>query len=487
MKYQPKRKADPDQVKALKALHGKEFFGLLMEQRVRKSKPILDDFGMMELDKEVQDMLIIGPGGSYHNWEYAMQDDLSEDLLERSLRHRYSSGAGVNAQKRLDYFISTKDKSRPRILLMNIEAFSRPGDGRDLAREFISQRKCITTIDESVVIKNSSKRTEFVNKFIKPNSNYRRILSGMVSPRSPLDLFFQMQFLSENILGFNSYINFMRYIAHVDQIQFGGRWPANVINKKKGDNGFKPEAVAELQQMIAPHTIRIKFKPNVPSTYSIREVEMTKEQKKAYKEMLEFSTTMLGEESHVTATVVIAQIMKLHQILCGHVKDEDGNEITLPENKTSAVMELLEDYSGKAIIWCSYDHDIRKIAAKLEDEYGHGSVARYWGGNVKTREDEAEDFKTSQKRRFMVATPDAGRYGNTWECADLAIYYSSKDNLDHRDQSEFRTMGKTKMRGVDNIDIICPGTVETKILEALRAKINMSSAINGDNYRAWLI
>lgn len=48
-------------------------------------------------------------------------------------------------------------------------------------------------------------------------------------------------------------------------------------------------------------------------------------------------------------------------------------------------------------------------------------------------------------------------------------------------------MGRDKTRGVDIVDLICPNTVEVKILEALRKKINMASAITGDNFKEWLM
>ncbi len=87
----------------------------------------------------------------------------------------------------------------------------------------------------------------------------------------------------------------------------------------------------------------------------------------------------------------------------------------------------------------------------------------------------------------MVATPDAGGRGRTWDMADLVVYYSSKNNLEHRDQSEQRVQGVDKKRPVDYVDLIVPDTVEMKFLEALRGKINMASVINGDNYKEWLI
>jgi hypothetical protein len=159
----------------------------------------------------------------------------------------------------------------------------------------------------------------------------------------------------------------------------------------------------------------------------------------------------------------------------------------IPENKTSAVLELLEDYGGKAIIWFTYIEDLNRVMDVIEKEYGPGSTAKFSGANMKTREAEEKRFKTDPRCRFLGATAGAGGKGRQWSVADLVINYSSSDDLEKREQSEQRSMIKDKPVQVDNVDIIHPGTVEEKILKALRAKINMSSAINGDNYKEWLI
>lgn len=483
-KYQPKRKADENQQKALARMRGKQYFALLMAMRMRKSKVLIDDFGEMELAGKVHDLLVIAPAGVIRTWIDALRDDLSDDLRDRLMVHLWQSGSGKGLERDRKAFLA--ENSGPRALLMNIEALSRPGDARVFVKAFLGQRSNIVGIDESTKIKNRSKRTEFIIKHVRPSADFRRILSGRPTPRAPLDLYYQFEFLDWNILGFRSWHAFRAHVAYMKQQWFGGR-SVMLIDQERGNNGYKPEAIKELQRLIAPHSYRVEFRPKIPTAYSIREVEMTKEQVKAYSEMKEFSTTMLSNESHVTATVVIAQIMKLHQILCGHVKDEHGNEHQIPENKTAALMDLLDDYDGKAIIWCSYDADIRKVADTLIAEYGEQAVSRFWGGNVKTREKEIARFKNDPACRFNVATPDSGGMGQTWDMADLAVYYSSKDNLEHREQSEQRTMGRDKTRGVDVVDLICPNTVEVKILEALKAKLVMASKITRDNWREWVL
>lgn len=479
MKYNSPVKAYPHQKEALQKMAGCESFALLMAMRTGKTKVILDDFGTMELEGKTQDMLVIAPAGVYRTWLDAMREHFSADLKDRAFVHTFSSSANKKERMELDTLLNGNIEG-PRILLMNIEALSRPGPARGICEKFLKQRSGYVVIDESTTIKNKSKRTDYVIKFIRPLATYRRILSGLATPRSPLDLYYQFEFLDWEILGWRSYYTFRAAVAIMQVQQFGGRYVQIVV-------GYRPEAVAELQKLIEPASFRVPFRPDIPSTWSIREVEMTEEQKFHYDEIKEFATTQLSETAHVTATIVIAQLMRMHQVLCGHVGDEDGNQHIIPEYKTDELMALLEDYAGKAIIWCSYNFDVMKLTRRITMEYGNESVARFWGGNQNSREKEEAQFKNNPQCRFMIATPAAGGRGRTWDCADLVIYYSSTDNLEHRDQSEQRAMGIGKKRQVDFVDLIHPNTVEMKILEALRKKINMSSAINGDNYKSWII
>jgi hypothetical protein len=436
----------------------------------------------LEDAKAVQDLLVEAPAGVYRTWETAIREHCPDEFQERALIHTWQSGAGVMDKNRLQKFLSTNDPCRPRILLMNVEAHSRAGEAREVAQIFLNNpaRTNMMAIDESTIVKNpSAKRTKFINGKLAKLVVWKRILCGLATPRSPLDLFSQFEFLNWEILGFRSYYAFRARYAVMKPMWFGGRKVAVV-------EGYQHQE--ELQALIAPHSFRVEFRPKIPSTYTIREVTLTPQQQKAYDEIKAFATTEIAAGAHVSPTVVITQILRLHQILCGHVKDDMGSEHALPENKTKELLELLEEYHGKAVIWCSYDADIQKLTAALENEYGTGCVARFWGGNKNTREDEEKRFLLfSSSCRFMLATPSAGGRGRTWTVADLVVYYSSTNNLEHRDQSEQRVQGEEKNRPVDYVDLIAPGTVETKILEALRAKINMAAVINGDTWRQWLI
>ena len=479
--YRPKMRARPAQEKALAKMEGHDAFALLMAMRTGKTKVALDHFGRLELAGERKDLLVEAPGGVYRTWEQAIQEHCSEDLLSRGLLHTWESGAGAPARRRLARFLETVDPQRPRILLVNAEAVSRPGEARAITKTFLGQRSRLSmmAIDESTLNKNpSAKRTKFNNRELAPLAATRLIMSGLATPRSPLDLFSQFEFLDWEILGYKSYFAFRAHFAKMKPMNFGGRWVQVV-------DGY--QNVEELYDLIEPHSFRVEFRPKIPSTYSFWDVEMTAEQRRIYSEIRDEACSRLDAMSHVSATVVITQMLRLHQVLMGHVADEQGQVHLIPESRTSDLLEILEDYGGKAIIWVTYDIDVHKVAAAITKEYGEGSVARFWGGNLKTRESEKQSFIRSPSCRFMVSTPGAGGKGQTWDVADLVVYYGYTNNLEHQDQSEQRAMGVSKERQVDFIHMRCPDTVEMPFLEAIRVKMDMASTINGDDYKRWLI
>jgi hypothetical protein len=67
------------------------------------------------------------------------------------------------------------------------------------------------------------------------------------------------------------------------------------------------------------------------------------------------------------------------------------------------------------------------------------------------------------------------------------IYHSSTNNLEHRAQSEERGDEVGKTDRVACVDLRARGTVDERIIEALREKIDMSAKITGDAWREWIV
>jgi len=476
--YTPKLPRWKHQNDALDALNGSDGFALFMEMRTGKTKTILDEFGEDEAIGLIKNLLVVAPGGVYRTWEVDAVKHLSDDLERRTMILSWSSGPTLAQRRDIKEFNAYKG---PRILLVNVESLSTDTGSAALCTKFLESGPTTMVIDESTTIKNpKASRTKRCLK-LGDLAEKRRILSGLPSPQSPLDIYSQFDFLGQPLR--ESYTTFEQRYAVTQRKPFGpgGRMIPVIAGYQNLD---------ELRDRIAPYSYRVRLAEcyDLPDKMFIRrDVTLTDEQKLAYAQMKKFAVAELESTERVTATIVLTQMLRLHQILCGVTMSDDGNEIDIPENRTDEMLNILENTDGKAIIWAAYGANVKRITKVLQNKYGVDSVARFWGGNERTREAEEALFKTSSHCRFMVATAAAGGRGRTWDMADTVIYYSNTFSLEHRMQSEERTQAVGKKKSVGIFDLVAPGTVEEKIIETLRNKMKLSNAVTGDAWKDWIV
>jgi SNF2 family DNA or RNA helicase len=222
--------------------------------------------------------------------------------------------------------------------------------------------------------------------------------------------------------------------------------------------------------------------------YTRRDVELTDEQRKAYDQMKFMALAQIDGELMSTNNA-LTQLMRLHQIVCGHGKFDDGQEFDLPSNRITELMGCLSETNSKVIIWANYRKDIEKIKHAIQKEYGMTSVATYFGDteaeerqNIVTRFQDPDD-----DLRFFVGNPRTGGYGLTLTAATVVIYYSNSFDLEVRLQSEDRAHRIGQTSKVTYIDLITPDTVDEHIVKALRNKINIASEVLGEDLKDWLI
>jgi SNF2 family DNA or RNA helicase len=222
--------------------------------------------------------------------------------------------------------------------------------------------------------------------------------------------------------------------------------------------------------------------------YTRRDVDLTPEQTKAYNQMKALALAQFTEGITSTANA-LTQLMRLHQIVCGHIKLDDGTVKELPNNRIQELVDTLEEFDGKAIIWASYRHDIASIQLTLQKIYGMNAVASYYGDtSTDEREDVIKRFQDpNDELRFFIGNPRTGGYGLTLTEASLMVYYSNSFDLEVRMQSEDRAHRIGQKKNVTYVDLIAPGTIDEKIVKALRSKINIAGQVLGEGIKAWLI
>jgi len=195
---------------------------------------------------------------------------------------------------------------------------------------------------------------------------------------------------------------------------------------------------------------------------------------------------MLNGKQATTMTV-LTQLMRLHQITCGHFTADDGTIQRIANNRVNELMDILSEMEGKAIIWAHYQWDIKDIIKEIVKEYGPGSVVDYYGLTPQNERDgNREKFQSDPKCRFLVGTPATGGYGLTLTAASTMIYYSNGYDLEKRQQSEARIDRIGQEHPMTYIDILCEDTVDERIVKALRKKINIATEIMGEELKSWI-
>ena len=475
--YKFKTKPFDHQMDALLNSWDKENFAYFMEMGTGKSKVLLDNAAVLYDRGLINGLLLIAPKGVYKNWFDSEIPVHLPDHIHKKVVLWKTSDKSKKQKEILNTLFKTGTDLH--ILIMNVETFS-TGDGTAFAQKFLSCHKTMIAIDESTTIKTpTSNRTKNILK-LSDEAKYRRILTGSPVTKSPLDLYSQCLFLDPWLLGHQSYYTFRARYSIVKKIQVNGRHIEVVVGYKN---------LGELSDKIKPFSKRILKEDclDLPEkTFVKHYVELTKEQQKVYNQMKQEAIAFLDGKMQSSATVM-TQLMRLHQITCGHFTADDGTIKDLPCSRLTELMNVLENIEGKTIIWSHYTHDVKRIIKEIKKVYGEDSVVDYYGAtDTDARSVNIKKFQNDDKCRFFVGTTHTGGYGITLTAGSNMVYFSNGYDLEKRQQSEARIdrIGQTKK--MTYIDIMAQDTIDERIVKALRTKVNIANAIMDEDLKDWI-
>jgi SNF2 family DNA or RNA helicase len=438
---------------------------------------LIDNISMLYDNGKINGVLIIAPKGVVKNWH---EGEIPTHLVNH-IEHKnvlWQSLINVTQQKKLDTLFETGEDLH--ILVMNVESLSTK-KGVAFAEKFLNSHRALMAIDESTTIKNpEAKRTKNIVNLGKL-ATYRRILTGSPVTKSPLDLYKQCEFLEDELLGFNSYYAFRTRYAVMRTANFSGRSVQIVVGYRNLDE------LADKLKAFSYRVLKDECLDLPKKTFMKREVLLTPEQTKAYLQMQKLAHAQMNGKMMSTATV-LTQLMRLQQITCGHFTADDGTIQEMPNNRVGELLNLLNEIEGKVVIWAQFQRDVHNIIEVLSKEYGDDSYVDYYG--LTPQEDRQNNIKKFQDPdsyvRFFVGTTQTGGYGITLTSASTMIYYSNGYDLEKRQQSEARIDRIGQEKPMTYIDIICENTVDTRIVKALRKKVDIATQIMGEDLKEWI-
>jgi len=476
MNYKFKTKPYAHQLTALEKSWNQITFAYFMEMGTGKTKVLIDNAAMLYDKGKIDGVLIVAPKGVVGTWyDQELPTHLSDHI--KNVTILWQSNITKGQREKLDSLF--KSDHDLHILIMNVEAFSTE-KGKDFATKFLNSHRTLMVIDESTTIKNpTAKRTKNILA-LSEISRYRRIMTGSPVTKNPLDLYSQCEFLSPYLLDFTSYYAFRNRYAEMKTLHLRGR-SIQIVDEFKN--------LGELSNQLKGFSYRVLKEDclDLPEkNWTKRQITLTHDQRKIYEQMKETALAHLNGKVASTM-IVLTQLMRLHQITCGHFTADDGTIQDIPNNRFKELLDVLSEMEGKAIIWAHYQHDVKNIIREVVKIYGEGSIVDFFGLTPQDeRQDNIRKFQDDPKCRFFVGTPATGGYGITLTAANTVIYYSNGYDLEKRLQSEDRAHRIGQKKNVTYVDIIAEDTVDEKIVKALRDKINIASQVLGEELKSWI-
>ena len=476
MNYKFKTKPYAHQLTALEKSWNRENYAYFMEMGTGKTKVLIDNLAMLYDKGKVDGALIIAPKGVVKTWyEQELPTHLPNHI--ENVTVLWQSNITKTQQEKLETLFEIE--SALHILVMNVEALS-TDKGVKFASKFINSHKTMMAIDESTTIKTpTAQRTKNIIGLGK-HAKYKRIMTGSPITKNPLDLYTQCEFLDPWLLDFASYYAFRNRYAEMKTMHIRGR-SIQVVHAFQNLN-----ELSEKLQSFSYRVLKEDCLDLPPKNFIKRHIVLTPDQKKVYEQMKKEAMATLNGKVTSTMTV-LTQLMRLHQITCGHFTADDGSIQLIDSNRIKELMNILEETEGKAIIWANYQRDVNEIIKHIVKNYGEESVVDYYGLTPQEeRQDNIRKFQNGDECRFLVGTTQTGGYGITLTKANTVIYYSNGYDLEKRLQSEDRAHRIGQNKNVTYIDIICEKTVDEKIVKALRNKINIASEVLGEDLKQWI-
>ena len=463
--YQPRTVPFEHQVSACADARDKQGWAWLMEMGTGKSKVAIDDFGDHFTRQMIDCVVVLCPKAIMRNWvdgEIPLHCN-----VDYSVKMWRPGGGNSTQQRELERLLQTADHLR--ILVMNTEALGSSSVTFNYLMKFVRSGRCAMYVDESTQVKNhKAKRTQAVMQ-ASSRCVLRRIMSGQPVANSPMDLYSQFEVLQDAALGCRTFSAFQARYADIVLQNFGGRRVRTVAGYRNLD---------DLSERVGRLSTRVKKEDclDLPDkVFVTRFVEPTRDQQRVYDELKRWAFTSLGEET-VTIDSALLRYLRLQQVLCGFVTDDSGLVQDIDDGRIPALMEGISETTGDMVIWSRFRHCVPRIVAAVEELLGPGSCAQFHGGNVQTRDQEQERFKTDPRCRVMVAT-EAGARGNTWVNAKTHHFHSNGFSYEVRVQSEDRSHRIGQTSKVTYIDYVVPDSVDVHVLAALKSKQDLAATI----------
>ena len=355
---------------------------------------------------------------------------------------------------------------RKKLLAQNSDLYIINTDGIKTIEEDLAARDDINLIivDEIAMFRNAgTERWKILNNICNKQT-HRRVwgLTGAPTPHEPTDAWAQCRIVVPASADVPKYFGKFRDIVMKQLTQF--KWVP------------RADAVDTVKHIMQP-SVRFALDDCIDlpeQTFTTRDVEMTKEQKEAYKNMLD-KLIMEYQGGEVLAVNEAVKANKLVQIACGVAYGKDGEYIHIPNKpRIDVLKELIEESEGKVLVFVPLTGVLENLIDELKNDW---DVAAVHGATSKHERDQIfGDFQKTDRIRVIVANPSTMSHGLTLTAATTIIWYAPIHSNDVYEQAcaRVRRPGQTRTTVIAHI---AGSDIERRIYKRLQAKQKLQGSL----------
>jgi len=272
----------------------------------------------------------------------------------------------------------------------------------------LNQNYDVVIIDELASYRNARTRRWKSAKPLVGKAKFVWGLTGVPTPNEPTDAWAQCRLLTPERVSYSARAFKSQTMRQVSQFRWVNREEANYI------------VHAAMQPAV--RFTRDQCFDLPPTTYSTRHIDLTSEQKKAYKTMME--EFAVGINNHeITAANEGVKVAKLMQIACGFAYGSMG----VPSNIKSAprfrmLLDTIEEAGGKVIVFTPFKHSVKMLAAVIGRYYSVETITGDTPTTERTRIFTA--FQHSKNPKVIAAHPGCMAHGVNLQVSNTIIWFA---------------------------------------------------------------
>ncbi len=430
---------------------------LLMEMGTGKTLTSVAITGALWNTGRIQRLLIVAPLSILGVWEDEFQKfaafDYSLAVLEGTTARKVDTIRHMNG-------------AALQVLVVNYESAWR------LEADLLKWAPDLIIADEGHKIKTHNIAASKALHRLGAKAKYRLLLTGTVITNKPVDVFSQYKFADPRVYGPSFYLFRNRYF---DMTGYGNHTP---VMKKSMEAEF-----TERLYSIAFRATKAECLDLPDTTDIVQRVELEPAAMRTYRQLVKDSYAELAGDI-VTVTNVLTRLLRLSQLTGGFL---GGDETSATEQISSAKLNALSDIiesaeqdGKKLVVIARFIPEIRAIGKLLTKK---GIRYAQISGEIKDRDAQVAAFQHDPGVTVFVGQIATAGLGITLTAASTMVFYSMDYSMSNYEQTRARIHRVGQRQPCTYIHLVAKGTVDEKVLQALRDKANLAKALV-DDYRA---